>query len=684
MKKWLISSCLAICALLGASFVARAFINVAQFSSPAAVTGGPIAPLYGVTFDNINAVSPKVTALQSISGSLPGQVAVRIVFDTGQAASSYTSAVTSFHNAVAMSQPVVTMGLLADSSYMPMYANPAALTTWTNNYYNALSGVIDIWEIGNEINGDWLSTLSNGSDVFPKMSAMYDAIDAHPGTKKALTFFYEGEPIGDPNNCIATDHGGNDMFTWINTNFHLASPIGSRPAETEKIRNGLDYVLISWYPDQCPGENPNWASIYTSLSLTFPNAKVGFGELGTANPNQNIPFEQNEITSIYGLRAGVGGLPNNYVSGVFWWYASQEMTPWPGSNALGTTLNAAISGTPPPPGTCGAAPVGAAAADVTAAGLTTCAMYADFTTPIPNNVGTGLPGVMPNGSATASGNWINCNEGPSQSDNDQSSLFTWGFISFNYMYNPPCTNVSQAVDGANGLALKITTSLADMNANQSGWGLTVGNTWTSVSANQAAFNNFPDGMYVEATYRDSMPSGISTAGNGNESQIAFWSYGHSDYGACLVGGQNGVEVDFFESNGPTNISWQAMNIWNGCQATYGPTINVPNVEFFNYHTVGTLITNDGNNGFSACYYLDGNSKGCLPITLPDSQGGLYERRGPFFTYGCNFHGSGSSPGCPADASYIKYIKVYSCPTWLSATPAQWACSKPTFNGRFYH
>ena len=42
------------------------------------------------------------------------------------------------------------------------------------------------------------------------------------------------------------------MFTWINTYF-LASPT----TETEAIRLGINYVLISWYPDQCPGENPN-------------------------------------------------------------------------------------------------------------------------------------------------------------------------------------------------------------------------------------------------------------------------------------------------------------------------------------------------------------------------------------------------------------------------------------------
>jgi hypothetical protein len=49
-------------------------------------------------------------------------------------------------------------------------------------------------------------------------------------------------------------------------------------------------------------------------------------------------------------------------------------------------------------GNCGT-PLGAAAADVQAAGFTTCARYNDFTTPIPNTVGTGLPN-----------DWLNCTQ----------------------------------------------------------------------------------------------------------------------------------------------------------------------------------------------------------------------------------------------------------------------------------
>ena len=91
----------------------------------------------------------------------------------------------------------------------------------------------------------------------------------------ALTFFYEGEPA-DPHNCISTDNGGNDMFTWIAQQFQLNQLTSQRSVETEKIRLNVNYVLISWYPDQCPGENPNWPWVYTKLAGIFPKSTLFF------------------------------------------------------------------------------------------------------------------------------------------------------------------------------------------------------------------------------------------------------------------------------------------------------------------------------------------------------------------------------------------------------------------------
>jgi hypothetical protein len=281
------------------------------------------APIYGVTLDDVSNTSAEVNSLQQLV-HMPTS---RIVFDTGEPASYYLGPIQQMHSSSYI------MGELADSSYMAGYT-AASIGAWTQNYTQTLGSNVDIWEVGNEVNGNWL-----GSDTLAKIEAMYDVVSGQGGIT-ALTFFYEGEPT-DPNNCIDTSNGGNDMFTWINQQFQLSLPAAQRPAETEKIRLHLDYVLISWYPDQCPGESPNWPWVYTQLASLFPNAKVGFGELGTAQPQNGSAYEVNEINQYYPMDKTTAGLPVNYIGGYFWWYFAEEMVPW-GTTVLSSTLNAAI------------------------------------------------------------------------------------------------------------------------------------------------------------------------------------------------------------------------------------------------------------------------------------------------------------------------------------------------------
>jgi hypothetical protein len=313
-----------------------AVVVVAPNFAQAQITGRIVpSPIVGVTFDDVSQSSAEANALTHIARS----PSVRVVFDTGEPASYYLGPIKAF-NPVAY-----VMGELMDSSYACSYS-VASITSFTQSYTATLGTLVDIWEVGNEVNGSWLCngggsgrhrSSGGAGSVMQKVGAMYDTVTTKGG-RTALTFFYEGEP-SDPNNCIDTSGGGDDMFSWISTYF-LDSPT----AETEKIRTGLNYVLVSWYPDQCPLENPNWPVVYTKLGQIFPNARVGFGELGTADPQNGSAFEINEINTIYPMRANVAGLPANYIGGVFWWYAAEEMVPWPGS--LGATLNAAIAGLP--------------------------------------------------------------------------------------------------------------------------------------------------------------------------------------------------------------------------------------------------------------------------------------------------------------------------------------------------
>lgn len=301
--------------ILATSFGAVISFGVAD----AQITGRVVpAPIYGVTFDDVSSVAAKVTALSNLV-KVP---TVRVVFDKGTGASNYKTPIQRFR------PEAYIMGELIDSSYMRGYTL-SGVQAWTNSYVNTLGSLVDIWEIGNEVNGNWL-----GTNVMAKIEAMYDIVSAQGG-RTALTFFYEGEST-EPNNCIDSQGG---MFPWIQKNF-----LNSPTAETEKIRLGVNYVLVSWYPDQCPGESPDWPWVYNKLASIFPSSAVGFGELGTANPQNGSAYEKNEISRYYPMGKTVAGLPASYIGGYFWWYGAEELVPWPGS--LGNALNAAIAAGP--------------------------------------------------------------------------------------------------------------------------------------------------------------------------------------------------------------------------------------------------------------------------------------------------------------------------------------------------
>jgi hypothetical protein len=298
--------------------------NDALYAAGRRIAGRPVpAPVHGVTLDNVSNPASELASLRQMAHT----PTVRIVFDAGQDVTAYIGPINQFHSSAYI------MGQLADSAYMKNYTS-SQLTAWTLSYTQTLGSLVDIWEIGNEVNGNWL-----GSNTLAKIEAMYDVV-AEQGGITALTFFYEGEP-SEAHNCIAADNGGNDMFTWIAHQFQLNLPPAQRSPETEKIRLGLNYALISWYPKQCPGENPNWPWVYTQLASIFPNAKVGFGELGTAEPENGSAYEVDLIKQYYSMATTMTGLPASYIGGYFWWHFAKEMVPW-GKTILSDTLNQAI------------------------------------------------------------------------------------------------------------------------------------------------------------------------------------------------------------------------------------------------------------------------------------------------------------------------------------------------------
>lgn len=284
-------------------------------------------PIYGVTVDDVSNPSGIVDSLKQI----PYFPTTRIVFDGGVKPSYYTTPINQMRGVSYI------MGQILDSTEMGKLSI-AAYQQRTQDYVNALGSQVDVWEIGNEVNGGWLST-----NTQQQMVAAYDVVAAVNGAT-AITFFYEGEP-SDPKNCIDKANGGNDMFSWINTNFQLGLSPDQRNAGNERLRLGTNYILISWYPQQCNDIKPNWSSIYSKLATIFPNSKIGFGEVGTADPQNGSTYEINLINEFYPLAKKIS-LPPSYIGGYFWWYYAEEMVP--STKPLVKVLNDAILAGPAP------------------------------------------------------------------------------------------------------------------------------------------------------------------------------------------------------------------------------------------------------------------------------------------------------------------------------------------------
>ena len=253
-------------------------------------------PLHGVTVDDVSSLT---NITQSLS-KLAKMPTTRIVFDENVAPSYYRKA------AVAISKVSYVMGEILDSQYMNTVTVPGYIDR-TKQYLSALSDVVDIWEIGNEINGEWLGT---NADVVAKMTGSYDLVKSQNKTA-ALTLYYNQDCWSKP---------ANEMFTWANANVPY------------RMKQGLDYVLVSYYEEDCNGLKPDWTTVFQKLHVMFPNSKIGFGESGTTTTDKAA-----YLTRYYTMKVNVP----NFVGGYFWWYASEDVVPY--TKALWSTLNSAIS-----------------------------------------------------------------------------------------------------------------------------------------------------------------------------------------------------------------------------------------------------------------------------------------------------------------------------------------------------
>jgi hypothetical protein len=276
---------------------------------PAAAAAARV-PVWGVTVDSISQAGRVVSSL----AGLPDRPTARVYFDVRRPARYYAQAVRRIHRVSAV------MGELLDSSDEKAIS-VTRFRARVKSYLHVLGRQVDIWEIGNEVNGNWTGPYPV---VTAKLTRAYDAVHA-AGAATALTLYA---------NNFGPGHCGDGAAELTPVQF-------SRRYVPARVAGGLSYVLLSYYPSQCGGREPSSAALAATLRQLhgiYPRAALGFGEVGMPSPVSGARLHQARQVMRWAYSLSPR-LPY-YVGGYFWWYAAEDAL-HPGA-LLRTDLRAAF------------------------------------------------------------------------------------------------------------------------------------------------------------------------------------------------------------------------------------------------------------------------------------------------------------------------------------------------------
>ena len=249
---------------------------------------------YGVTIDSIDNLSQTLTALKAF----PKRVLSRVVFDKVPA-SDYIDAIAKLRKQTDI------MGTLFDSESIKDYSLEA-YEQRVQEYLDAFGDEVAIWEIGNEVNGEWTydHTAQSPDIVAQKTTIAYNEAKRR-GYQTALTLYYNDYLHHDGCYTLPTAK----MRDW------------ARDRLSAELRQGVDYLWVSYYEEDCEGHTPTtaeWNRVFDDLGVLFPHAKLGFGETGATLGNK-----AGYLTHYYTQAIS----HHRFIGGYFWWYYLKDMVP---------------------------------------------------------------------------------------------------------------------------------------------------------------------------------------------------------------------------------------------------------------------------------------------------------------------------------------------------------------------
>lgn len=261
--------------------------------------------IFGVTVDDSWYGEVETDAIVEALRAMPVRPAVRIVMSNELQASEYRELFS------AISAVATVMAAPVDSYYMSAYMDVGSYLDRFRAAYEYLSPYVDIWEIGNEINGvDWI--LQDPSLIVAKVLAANDYI-REQGGQTALTVYY-------------TDPADQDLFYWLER--HV-------PA---RLAENVDFAFVSYYEDDNDGYAPDWEAVFGAMARFFPNSKIGIGECGNTAADATDWTKIAMAASYYGMER----FCDRFVGGFFWWNWVQDCVPHQG-NPVFAAINSVIA-----------------------------------------------------------------------------------------------------------------------------------------------------------------------------------------------------------------------------------------------------------------------------------------------------------------------------------------------------
>jgi len=202
----------------------------------------------GVTIDRIE--KPGIGDIYEALRKIPQIDSCAVVCDPGRSTDDYYELIAGAPIYLSKRFPVYLT--LFDSSEMAAGINPSSYRKKFLQFINRFPFHEVIYEVGNEINGEWVK---GGFDL---------SLLAHETCKesyqKTLLTLYLNE------GC----YGNDESFIWTWLDNHDVS-----------LFKELDYIGISFYEKDCKGVEPNWDLVFSRVSSYFPDSKIIIRECGS-------------------------------------------------------------------------------------------------------------------------------------------------------------------------------------------------------------------------------------------------------------------------------------------------------------------------------------------------------------------------------------------------------------------